>query len=378
MNMYIHQLPEWPNFRWDDTTISPILAEVRHRQGRLLGRMEGLGFSLRSEAFLHTLTLDILKSSEIEGEKLDAAQVRSSIAKRLGMDVDRQIAVDRQVEGVVEMMFDATQNSGDILTTERLFGWHGALFPAGYSGISRIRVAAWRDDAKGPMQVISGPVGREHVHYEAPAAPRLDREMWAFLDWCNARQELDLVLCAAIGHLWFVTVHPFEDGNGRIARAIADMMLARSDGTSQRFYSLSAQIRQEREEYYDILEQTQKGDLDITAWLEWFLGCLNRALVGTEKILKAVLVKAHFWENYATIPLNERQRLILNKLIDGFTGNLTSSKWAKIAKCSQDTALRDIRELLERDILVKDSAGGRSTHYRLVRLEDDEDIVAKG
>ena len=368
MNTYIHQLPSWPHFHWEDKTIFPLLADVRHRQGRLLGRMEGLGFPLRSEALLHTLALDVLKSSEIEGEILDAAQVRSSIARRLGIDIGALAPANRHVDGVVEMMLDATQNYSKTLTIERLFGWHGALFPTGYSGMSRIKVAAWRDDAKGPMQVISGPLGHEHVHYEAPAAARLDREMQAFLDWFNTEKEHDFILCAAITHLWFVTVHPFEDGNGRIARALADMMLARSDGTPQRYYSMSAQIRQERSEYYRILEHTQKGALDITAWLEWFLGCLNRALVGTEKILEAVFAKARFWEKYATIPLNERQLLMLNKLIDGFAGNLTSSKWAKIAKCSQDTALRDIRELLDSGILVKDSAGGRSTRYRLVRL----------
>lgn len=367
MNLYIHQLPDWPRFRWDDKILSPRLADVRHRQGRLLGRMEGLGFSLRSEALLNTLTLDILKSSEIEGEVLNVEQVRSSIAQRLGMDIGALVSSDRHVEGVVEMMLDATQNFDKTVTKKRLFGWHAALFPTGYSGLSRITVGSWRDDAGGPMQVISGPLGHERVHYEAPAATRLETEMPAFLDWFNKDEGVNLVLKAALAHLWFVTLHPFEDGNGRIARALADMMLARSDGAPQRFYSMSAQIRQERKTYYDVLEQTQKGDQDITAWLAWFLDCLGRALDGTEAQLETVFKKARFWEVTATAGLNERQRLILNKLIDGFEGKLTSSKWAKIAKCSQDTALRDIQDLLNRGLLSKDSSGGRSTNYRLVQ-----------
>lgn len=368
MNLYIHQLPDWPDFRWDDRTLSPRLADVRHRQGRLLGRMERLGFSLRSEALLNTLTLDVLKTSEIEGAVLDAAQVRSSIARRLGVDIGALVPADRHVEGVVEMLLDATQNYDQPLTKERLFSWHAALFPTGYSGMSRITVGSWRSDANGPMQVVSGPLGRERVHYEAPAAARLEPELEAFLDWFNREERGDLVLKSALAHLWFVTLHPFEDGNGRIARAIADMMLARSDGTPQRFYSMSAQIRQERKTYYDVLETTQKGDLDITGWLTWFLDCLGRALDGTEAQLETVFRKARFWENPATDNLNERQRLVLNKLLDGFEGKLTSSKWAKIAKCSQDTALRDIQDLLTRGLLSKDASGGRSTHYLLVQV----------
>lgn len=365
MNHYIYQQLDWPHFKWDDKNLSSFLAAVRHKQGRLLGRMEGLGFSFRSEAILATLTQDVLKSSEIEGEILDMAQVRSSIARRLHVDIGALVPADRHVEGVVEMMLDATQHYDKPLTQKRLFGWHAALFPTGYSGMSKIRVGMWRDDAKGPMQVISGPVGREHVHFEAPAAIRLKTEMQAFLAWFNKNQKTDLVLCAAIAHLWFVTIHPFEDGNGRIARVLADMLLARSDTTSQRFYSMSAQIRQERNAYYDILEQTQKGGLDITQWLSWFLACLGRALDETEKLLNTVFTKARFWERQGTAGLNERQRLLLNKLIDGFEGKLTSSKWAKIAKCSQDTALRDIQVLLDQGLLVKNSAGGRSTHYLL-------------
>jgi len=367
MSLYIHQLPDWPHFQWDEKKLLPLLADVRHRQGRLLGRMEGLGSPLRAETLLHTLTLDVAKSSEIEGEVLDMAQVRSSIARRLGMDTGSLVPTDRHVEGVVEMMLDATQNYDKPLTRERLFGWHAALFPTGYSGLSRISVGTWRDDTKGPMQVISGPLGRERVHYEVPAAARIETEMQVFLEWFNKQKGADLVLKASLAHLWFVTLHPFEDGNGRIARTLADMMLAKADGSSQRFYSMSAQIRQERKVYYDILEQTQKGNLDITAWIKWFLDCLSRALDRTDVLLEKVFRKKRFWENKSTENLNARQRLLLNKLLDGFEGKLTSSKWAKIGKCSQDTALRDIQDLLARGILCKDSAGGRSTNYVLVQ-----------
>ncbi len=365
MKRYIHQSPYWPHFRWDDKTLSPLLADLRHRQGRLLGRMEGLGFALRSEALLATLTLDVLKTSEIEGAVIDAAQVRSSIARRLGMDIGALVPADRHVEGVVAMLLDATQNYDQPLTHERLLSWHAALFPTGYSGMSRVNAGRWRDDAKGPMQVVSGPLGRKKVHYQAPSATRLEKEVGDFLDWFNQEEGGDLVLKSALAHLWFVTLHPFEDGNGRIVRAIADMMLARSDGTPQRFYSMSAQIRQERKAYYDVLEETQQGDMDITGWLTWFFDCLGRALDGTETQLEMVFRKARFWEGPATAGLNDRQRLLLNKLLDGFEGKLTSSKWAKIAKCSQDTALRDIQDLLGRGLLVKDASGGRSTNYLL-------------
>lgn len=359
---YIHELPE---FHWDHKVLEEPLASVRHRQGRLIGRMEGLGFGLRSEAMLQTLTEDVLKSSEIEGEILDRDQVRSSIARRLGMDIGALTPADRDVEGVVEMMLDATQKYDRELTDERLFGWHAALFPTGRSGMHRIRVGAWRDDSSGPMQVISGPVGRERVHYEAPGAARVAQDMSAFLAWFNGERGIDPVLKAGVAHLWFVTVHPFDDGNGRIARAIADMQLARSEESPQRFYSMSAQIRQERKAYYDILEGTQKGDLDITEWLMWFLACLGRAFDGAETILAGVLGKARFWEAHAGDALNERQRDMLNRLLDGFEGKLTSSKWATIEKCSPDTALRDISDLLERGVLVKDEGGGRSTSYSL-------------
>jgi Fic family protein len=373
MAPYIHELEGWPRFEWNSHKLAEQLAAVRHRQGRLLGRMEALGFELRAEAVLQTLTEDVLKSSEIEGEILDKEQVRSSIARRLGMDIGALAPVDRDVEGVVEMMLDATQNYQALLTDERLFAWHAALFPTGRSGMTKIIVGAWRDEASGPMQVVSGPMGRERVHYEAPAAARLDGEMTAFIEWFNgASAPLDPVLKAAVAHLWFVTIHPFEDGNGRIARAIADMMLARSEGSPQRFYSMSAQIRLERKDYYAILERTQKGGLDITTWLQWFLGCLDRAFDGAEAILANVLRKARFWEAMAGQPLNERQRKVVNRLLDGFEGKLTSSKWAALAKTSPDTALRDINDLVARGVLVKDEAGGRSTSYSLARLSDNE------
>ena len=365
MNRYIHELPDWPDFQWDQEKLAGPLATLRHRQGRLIGRMETLGFPLRAEANLRTLTLDVIKSSEIEGEILDHDQVRSSIARRLGMDIGGLAPADRNVEGVVEMMLDATQKYSAPLTAERLAGWHASLFPTGYSGIRKIAVGRWRDDAKGPMQVVSGALGREREHFEAPTAKRLKKEMTLFLKWFNGTDDTDPVLRAGLAHLWFVTIHPFEDGNGRIARAIADMALARSEQNPQRFYSMSAQIRIERKTYYDILEKTQKGGLDTTSWLEWFLGCLDRAFDGTEETLASVLRKARFWEAHADISFNDRQHLMLNKLLDGFEGKLTSSKWAKIAKCSQDTALRDILDLVDHGILAKDPGGGRSTSYSL-------------
>ncbi len=362
---YIHQLKTWPGFRWDQERLTPLLTSIRHRQGRLIGRMEGLGFTLRNEAVLQSLTEEVIKSSEIEGEALDKDQVRSSIARRLGMDVGGLPQADRHVEGVVEMMLDATQKFTEKLTAERLFDWHAALFPTARSGMRRIRVGAWRDKKSEPMQVVSGPIGRERVHYEAPDAQKLTHEMKLFLAWFNGKDSVDAVLKAAIAHLWFVTIHPFEDGNGRIARAIADMALARSENSPQRFYSMSAQIRIERTAYYDVLEATQKGDLDITAWLEWFLRCLGSAFAGAETILGTVLKKARFWEAHAGEHFNERQRRILNRLFDGFEGKLTSSKWATLGKCSQDTASRDIDDLVKRGILSKDLAGGRSTSYSL-------------
>jgi Fic family protein len=365
MTKYIHQLSKWPDFTWDSKVIMPLLSTIRHKQGRLKGCMEMLGFALRNETLLQTLTLDVLKSTEIEGELLNPDQVRYSIAKRLGLDVAGLIPPDRNVEDVVEMMLDATQNYDKALTKNRLFDWHAALFPTGRSGIQKITVCNWRKNEKGPMQVVSGGMGKEKVHYEAPEADRLENEMKLFLKWFNAKSDTDPVLKAAIAHLWFITIHPFDDGNGRIARAITDMQLAKADEDDQRFYSISAQIRLSRNKYYDILEKIQKGKLDITEWLQWFFYCIDNALDATEKILKRVLTKTKFWDKHAKTVINERQRLLINKLFDGFTGNLTSSKWAKIAKCSADTALRDIQDLMDKKILQKNTSGGRSTNYFL-------------
>lgn len=362
---YIHERPGWPKFEWNADELAATLANVRHRQGRLIGRMEGLGFSLRKEAVLHTLTEDVLKSSEIEGEQLDKEQVRSSIARRLGMDIAGLVPAERNVEGVVEMMLDATQNYSESLTEERLFAWHASLFPTGRSGMTKIIVGGWRDDANGAMQVVSGPIGRERVHYEAPAAPRLPDEMAALLEWMERDAGIDPVIKAGLAHLWFVTIHPFEDGNGRIARAIADLYLARSEQSQQRFYSMSSQIRAERNRYYDMLEATQKGGLDVTGWLRWFLECLERAIDRAEETLASVMEKARLWDAIKGQPISERQRLVINRLLDGFEGKLTSSKWAKLAKCSQDTAARDIDDLVKRGILVRSEAGGRSTSYTL-------------
>lgn len=365
MKIYIHQQNEWPTFSWDNEQILLSLGTVRNMQGKIMGRMESLGFDLRKEAELDTLTQDVLKSTEIEGELLNPDQVRSSIAKRLGLEISGSVVSDRNVDGMVDMMMDAMQHFDKPLTTDRLFNWHSALFPAGRSGMYKITVADWRNDSTGPMQVVSGAMGKEKVHYQAPDSTLIESEMVRFIDWFNNENNIDLVLKAAIAHLWFVTIHPFEDGNGRITRTLTDMLLARSDGNSQRFYSMSAQIRKERKQYYEILESTQKGNLDITNWLLWFLNCLMNALLSTESILSKVLFKAEFWNKHSKFILNERQRLLLNKLIDGLDGKLTSSKWAKIAKCSSDTALRDIQDLIDKDILRKEDAGGRSTNYEL-------------
>lgn len=363
---YIWEQSDWPNIIWRDADIAALLADVRHAQGRLLGRMEALGFPLREEAFLRTLTQDVVKTSEIEGEKLDVQQVRSSLARRLGIDIGALASADRHVEGIVEVMLDATRNFDAELTRDRLFGWHAALFPTGRSGMVKIRVGDWRDDSGGPMQVVSGPIGREQIHYTAPPAERVAAEMEAFLDWFNAPTDIDPVLKAAQAHLWFVTIHPFDDGNGRIARAIADLALTRSEGSPQRFYSMSAQIRAERNDYYAILEATQKGEQDVTEWMTWFLSCLQRAIDGADIVLSAVLDKARFWEVHKAANLNERQVKVINRLLDGFEGKLTSSKWAKLTKSSQDTANRDIAALVRLGILHKGEAGGRSTHYDLV------------
>ena len=363
--MYLWERSQWPAMTWDERRLSPLLARASHEQGRLLGKMEGLGFRLRSEAHLRTLTEDVVKSSEIEGEKLDTEQVRSSIARKLGLDVGGLVPSDRNVDGIVELMVDAAGKYATALTQERLFGWHAALFPTGRGSLTTITVGDWRDDSTGPMQVVSGPIGRQKVHYQAPPANRVSKEMKAFLKWFAKPGETDGLLVSGLAHLWFVTIHPFDDGNGRIARAIADMALARAEGTGQRFYSMSAQIRRERNGYYEMLEKTQKGGLDITAWQEWFLTCLLRAIEGTQDTLGFVLNKARFWERFAKEPLNERQIKVVNRLLDGFEGKLTTSKWAKLTKCSQDTAYRDILDLVERGALRKDPGGGRSTSYSL-------------
>ena len=366
--MYIHEQPGWPDLRWERESLADKLAAVRRRQGRLIGRIEALGFDLRQEAVLLTFTEDVLKSSDIEGEKLDAEQVRSSIARRLGIDIGGLTRADRDVEGMVEVALDAAGRWDQPLTAERLHGWHASMFPTGRSGLRRITVGGWRGAGSDPMQVVSGPTGRERVHFEAPPAARLGLEMRAFLDWFNAPSETDEVIRAGLAHLRFVTIHPFDDGNGRIARAIADMALARSESSQQRFYSMSSQIRQERADYYAILEQTQKGTTDVSEFLGWFLACLDRAIESAQATLDSVLAKARFWERVAPLPINERQRLVVNRLLDNFEGKLTTSKWAKLAKCSQDTALRDITSLIEHGILVRNPKGGRSTSYDLVDM----------
>lgn len=366
---YIWQQDNWPHWRYDQAQLAPLLAQVHRAQGQLLGRMIDLGLNFRDQATLRVLTDDVLKTSEIEGEMLDPDTVRSSIARRLGVDIGALTPADRHVDGVVDMVLDATQKHDAPLTAERLFAWHAALFPTGYSGLSTIRVGQWRDDAQGPMQVVSGPLHRQTVHYEAPPALQLDAEMTDFLLWFNLDQQDDPLVKAGLAHLWFVTIHPFDDGNGRIARAVGDMALSRAEQSMQRYYSLSAQIQRERKTYYDSLESAQKGDLDVTGWLTWFLRCLLSAVQGTEKTLASVLAKARFWQHWAGTPLNARQIKLLNKLLDDLEGKLTSSKWATIAKCSQDTALRDISELVERGVLKRSGASGRSTSYELGLVE---------
>lgn len=362
---YIWQSNDWPNWHFDLAALAGPMAEVSRAQGILMGRLADVGMSLRNQASLAALTEDVIKTSEIEGEQLNIESVRSSIARRLGVDIGALAPVDRHVEGVVEMVLDATANGHAPVSRERLFGWHAALFPTGYSGLSKIKVGAWRDDASGPMQVVSGPIGRQKVHFEAPPADRLGAETSQFLNWLNSASNEPQLLKAGLGHLWFVTLHPFDDGNGRIARAIGDLLLARADGSPQRFYSLSAQIQRDRKAYYDILERAQKRSMDVTEWLAWFLDTLHRAVDQAQRTLDAVLAKAHFWQRFAGTPMNERQAKLLNKLLDGLEGKLTSSKWAVIAKCSPDTALRDINELLAHGALRKSAAGGRSTSYEL-------------
>ena len=367
---FIHERPGWPNLTWDSHALSRPLAAVRHKQGRHLGKMEALGFELRAEAGLSTLTEEVVKSSAIEGERLEPEEVRSSIARKLGLDVAGVSQPGRGVDGVVEMMLDATRAYDKPLTTERLFGWHAALFPTGRSGMHRITVGDWRQDLDGPMRVVSGPIGKERVHFQAPGAQKLQEEMDAFLTWFETSDAIDPVLVSGVAHLWFVTLHPFDDGNGRIARAIADMALARADQIEERFYSMSSGIEAQRGEYYLQLESAQRGNLDVTAWLAWFLQCLDQTLDGADSSLAAVLDKARLWQAVNTNPVNERQRKVINRMLDGFSGHLTTSKYARLAKCSADTALRDIRDLLERGVLIKNPGGGRSTSYRLARRDE--------
>lgn len=366
MPTYIYQNKDWPGFNWDRDALQFKLGQIRSRQGRLLGKLDVLGFPSRQEALLTTVTLDVIKTSEIEGVLLDPQQVRSSLARQLGMDIGGLVPSDRYVDGVVEMMLDATQHFDQPLTRERLFGWQSALFPGGRSGIYKILVGGWRKDETGPMQVVSGAMGKEKIHFQAPDAGLLEDEMGEFLNWFNGKDELDPVVKAGVAHLWFITIHPFEDGNGRIARAITDMQLARADNYPMRFYSMSAQIRKERNNYYCMLEQTQRGNLDISQWMQWYFDCLYRALEVSEDTLSSILEKARFWEHHRTTHLNERQKLILNRLLDGIEGKMTTSKWAKMAKCSGDTALRDIQDLVSKGIMSRLESGGRSTAYEVV------------
>lgn len=362
MAVYIHERHNWTDFQWEDEKILNLLSEVRHLQGKLIGKVELLGFELKDEANLETLIQDVVQSSEIEGEILNPEQVRSSIATRLGLDHSGLVNSDRHIDGIVEMMLDATQNTDKTISKERLFGWHGALFPIGRSGLYKIDAAQWRN---GDMQVVSGGMGKEVVHFEAPKVERLEKEMKRFIDWFNTDSLIDPVLKAAIIHFWFVTIHPFDDGNGRIARALTDMQLSKSDGVNQRFYSMSTQIKHERKKYYTILEKTQKGDSSITTWIVWFLNCLKEAIIASNTIIDKVVRKHHFWMQNNVSVSNDRQRMMLNKLMDNFEGNLTSSKWAKMTKVSADTALRDITDLVNKGILIKADSGGRSTNYEL-------------
>ena len=363
---YIWQLPGWPRLTYDAASLAAPLAEVHRAQGQLMGRMAELGLAQREQATLKVLTQEVIKTSEIEGEQLSLDAVRSSVARKLGMDIGALAPSDRYVDGVVDMVLDATRNFDQALTQDRLFGWHAALFPTGYSGRLRISVGAWRTDASGPMQVVSGTVGREKVHFTAPPANELPAQTAAFLQWFNAAPAGDALIKAGLAHLWLVTLHPFDDGNGRVSRAVGDMALARAEAATDRFYSFSAQIQRERKHYYDQLEATQKGQLDVTPWLSWFLGCLLRAVQGADETLAGVLGKAQFWQRWAGTPMNQRQTQVLNRVLDSMEGKLTNAKWAGIGRCSADTALRDINDLLARGVLRRLEGGGRSTGYELL------------
>ena len=365
MTKYIYQYDQWPDFTWDERQINSTLGKVRHLQGMIFGQMDNIGFTLKEEAILSNLTIDVLKSSEIEGENLSYDQVRSSIARRLGVNFAGMVPSERDVDGVVEMILDATQNFKKPLTEERIFSWHASLFPTGWSGMHRIEVGRYRNEE---MQIVSGAMGREKVHFQAPSPEVVKSEMDIFLRWFEEDNSLDAVLKSAIAHFWFIIIHPFEDGNGRVARAISDLLLARSEESAQRFYSLSSQILIERKVYYEVLQNVQNNSGDITEWLDWFLNCLFRALKSTEDTITRTLGKAGFWEKHKETELNSRQRLMLNKLLDGFTGKLKTSKWAKITKCSVDTALRDIKDLMNKRILKQEESGGRSTNYEIIEL----------
>jgi Fic family protein len=366
MALYIHQRKDWPQFYWDSEVLVEALAQVRNQQGKLTGKMESIGFEMQNEAYVEALSEEVVKSSAIEGEILDVQHVRSSIASRLGVDIGGLEASDRNVEGIVDMMMNATQQWPNDLDKERLFAWHAALFPSGRSGMHTIAVGCWRDDQRGPMRVVSGPMGKETVHFTAPDASVLPLEMQQFFDWINQASSMDPVLKAAIAHLWFITIHPFDDGNGRIARAITDMLLCRSEGKAQRFYSMSSAIEKQKKGYYSILESTQKGSLDVTDWLMWFLQCLNEALMASAEVVEKIMTKHAFWNSHRSVSFNERQVNTIERLLGTFFGHLTTSKWAKMNKCSQDTALRDIQDLIDKAVLVKSSSGGRSTHYALI------------
>ena len=366
MAKYIHEHIDWARFRWNSDVIMTPLSRIRNTQGRLMGKMTSLGWVLREDAQLDTTVADILKTSEIEGESLNLQQVRSSVARRMGLNIEGLIPSDQLVDGIVQMSLDASQNFKAPLTQERLFGWHAALFPTGRSGMHKIMVGGWRQDLAGPMQVVSGRMGKEIIHYQAPPAEQLDREMDAFLAWFESEDNIDPVLKAAIAHLWFVSIHPFDDGNGRIARAITDMQLARAEENNRRLYSMSAQISIERNGYYEILEKTQKGSPDITEWILWFLQCLENAISTAETMIEKVMIKSKFWNQHVATPLNARQRMMINTLFDSFFGNLSSSKWATMTKCSPDTALRDIQDLIDKNILSAQQGGGRNAHYELL------------
>lgn len=367
---YIWQNQDWPVWRFDLASLAEKLARVSLAQGLLIGRLCDVGLPLRDQASLLTLTEDVLKTSEIEGEHLNQDSVRSSLARRLRLDIGTFVPRDLHVEGIVEMVLDASVNCHEPLDQKRLLSWHASLFPTGYSGFRPIQSGAWRDDLAGPMQVVSGPIGRQKVHFEAPPALQLQAELGQFFKWVNSKSKAPSLINAALGHLWFVTLHPFEDGNGRIARAIGDMLIARSDGSAQRFYSISAQIQRDRKGYYDILERTQKHSMDVTEWLAWFLDTMDRALEQAHHTLDGVLVKAQFWQQWSSAPFNERQIKLLNRLLDGFEGKLTAQKWGAIGKCSPDTALRDIKELMAHGVLQRSTSGGRSTSYELIKAPE--------